>query len=361
MATIDEYSLYLASWEHLYLLPNGVPAGLPNQLFSRHPWALILFENLYCDENGLKGEQNAAEQLNWTNSELFVKLSSPKYSIIQPLNLKSPLRPFVDDVKGEFKKEHKITVAKAIDGDTVSVDELFEWRLKLLRPFLGEHKLILYDWPVARYGVTIPTSLQMSVRDVLGLKAAAVPLSKDVTTELSLERKQIFDSLQEFEREPLRHLRSGRLPQPEYLEILKQRTKDYREVDMEMVEGIDQKLGRILRLRERFEKRGGWKLVRDYLQAYDREAHPKDLNEIDKALRDRLNYCFKPLLSEFGPATWHIAKGLVKGVVSLLPGIGEAMTIAETTNEVAKPAKELGGLMSETIQFFRGEIRRGKK
>lgn len=192
---IDEYSLYLASWEHLYLLPNGIPAGLPNQLFSRHPWTIILFENLYCDENGLKGEQNAAEQLKWTNSELFVRLASSKYNIIQPINLKSPLRPFVDDVKAEFKKEHGTTVTKAIDSDIVSVNELFEWRLKLLRPFLNEHRLILYDWPVARYGITIPTALQMSVRDVLGLQAAAVPLSKDVTTELSPERKGIFDSL----------------------------------------------------------------------------------------------------------------------------------------------------------------------
>lgn len=352
MATIDEYSLYLASWEHLYLLPSGIPAGLPNQLFSRHPWVLILFENLYCDENGFKGEQNAAEQMNWTNSELFVRLASPKYSIIQPLNLKAPLRPFVDDVKSDFEKERGASVEKAIDSELVSVDELFEWRLRLLRPFLGEHRLILYDWPLARYGLTIPVSLQKAVKDVLGLEAAAVALSKDVTTELSPERKAIFDSLQEFEREPLRHLRSGRLPQPEYLEILKQRIWDYREVDMELVEDMDSKLERILRLRERFGQRGGWKLVRDYLKAYNQAFHPRELNEIDEALRDRLSYCFKPLLSEFGPATLSIAKG----AVSLLPRIGEAITVAE----MMEPAKEVAGLLSETVQFFRGQSRRGK-
>ena len=361
MANIDEYNLYLASWEHLYLLQDGIPAGLPNQLFSRHPWAIILFENLYCDENGLKSEQNAAEQLYWTNSELFVRLSSPKYDIIKPINLKSPLRPFIDDIKQDFKSEHGTTVEKAVDKDTVSVEELFEWRLKLLAPFLNEHKLILYDWPVSRYGLTVPNALQMTVRDVLELKAAAVPLSKDVTTELSPERKKIFDSLQDFEREPLRHLRSGRLPQLEYLEILKHRAKDYREVDMEMVDGIGQKLDRILTLRERFGKRGGWKLVREYLQAYDREVHPSELNEIDKSLRDRLNYCFKPLLSEFGPATWNVAQGLLKGAISLLPGIGEAITVVETANEVKKPARKLSRLTSESIQFFRGEFRRGKK
>lgn len=353
MAIIEEHSLYLASWEHLYLLPDGVPAGLPNQLFSRHPWALIIFENLYCDESGFTGEQNAAEQMNWTNSELFVRLASPKYDIIKPLNLKTPLRPFVDDVKDDFKRKHRISVTEAISTETVSVDELFEWRLKLLKPFLGVHRLVLYDWPLARYGLTIPPALKIAVKDVLGLDVAPVPLSKDVNAELSPERKEIFDSLQEFEREPLQHLRSGRLTQPEYLGILKQRIKDYREVDMELIKDIDINLGRILRLRERFGKRGGWGFVRDFLRAYEQNTKARELNEIDKALRDRLNYCFRPLWAEYGRATLSIAKG----VVSLLPRIGEAMTVAG----MIEPAKEILGLASESVQFFRGQIHRGKK
>jgi len=352
MATIEEYNLFLASWEHLYLLPEGVPAGLPNQLFSRHPWVLILFENLYCDENGFRGEQNAAEQMKWTNSELFVRLASSKYDIIKPLNLKTPLRAHVDDVKKDFGKKHSVSITKAIKDKSVSVDELFEWRLQLLRRFLDEHKLVLYDWPIARDDRTIPESLQMAVKDILDLEAAAVPLTKDMA-ELSPERKRIFDSLQEFEREPLRLLRSGRLPQPKYLETLKRRIHDYREVDMELVKGVDTNLDRIIRLRERFGVRGGWKLVRDYLKAYDRAAHPKELNEIDKALRDRLEYCFKPLLKEFGPATWKIAKG----AASLLPRIGEAKDVVE----MKEPAKEIWELLSESVRFFRGEIRRGKK
>lgn len=350
---IEEHSLYLASWEHLYLLPNGVPAGLPNQLFSRHPWALILFENLYCDENGLTGEQNAAQQMNWTNSDLFVRLASPKYDVIRPLDLKSPLRPFIDDVKSDFKRSHHISVTEAIDNEAVSVDELFEWRLKLLKSFLSEHRLVLYDWPLAQYELPIPTALQVAVKDVLGIEAAPIPLSKDMNTELSPARKEIFDSLQEFEREPLRHLRSGRMSQAEYLSILKQRIKDYREVDMELVEGIDTNLDRILRLRERFGKRGGWKLIRDFLRAYKQNAEARELKEIDKALRGKLNYCFKPLWAEYGRATLSITKG----AASLLPIIGGPMAAAE----MIEPAKEVLGLASESVQFFRGQIRQGKK
>jgi len=147
MALIPEsaYNLFLASWEHLYLVPAGVPAGLPNQLFSRHPWALILFENLYCDENGLKGEQNAAEQMKWTNSELFVRLASSKYDIIKPLNLKVQLHADVAEIKRSFKVLHDgMSINKAIAAESVSVDELFEWRLQLLKGFLDREKLVLY-------------------------------------------------------------------------------------------------------------------------------------------------------------------------------------------------------------------------
>ena len=164
---------------------------------------------------------------------------------------------------------------KAIEVDAVSVDELFEWRLELLKPFLDERRLILYDWPIARYARSIPTALKKAVADVLGIQVAAVPLAKDVMRELSTERTEIFASLQDFEREPLRHLRSGRLLQHDYLKTLKERTADYREVDMELQQGLDQRLDRILRLRKRFGKRGGWQTVRAFLQAYSQGAHPR--------------------------------------------------------------------------------------
>ena len=352
MANIEEGGLYVASWEHLYLLLGGVPAGLPNQLFARHPWALILFEHLYCDENGFLGEQTAAEQMKWTNSELFVRLASPKYDIIKPINLSTPLQPHILDVKRRFKKKHGSPIEKAIKTDSVSVEELFQWRLELLKPFLDEHHLILYDWPIARYGQSIPVALRKAVSDVLGLEVAAVPLARDITSELSEERKRIFVSLQEFEREPLRHLRSGRLSQPDYLKILKRRTGDYREVDMELQRGIERRIDRVLRLRGRFGKRGGWQLVRDFLKEYSRGAHPKELNEIDQELRDRLRNCFKPVLAEFGPATAKIAHASIY----FLPYIGKAKKLADLRD----PAKDLANLAREMVNFFRGEFRRSK-
>ena len=353
MATINEYNIYLASWEYMYLLPNGVPAGLPNQLFYHHPWVLILFENLYCDENGFKAEQNAAEQLKWTISELIVKLASTKYDIIKPLNLESPLRPYIHRVETEFKKKYHSSVTKAISKDTVSVKELFQWRLKLLNHFLDQHKLILYDWPIARYEREIPEALKMAVKDVLQLEAAAIPLAKNIELELSQERKKIFDSLQEYEREPLRMLRTGRLSQAEYLEILKKRINEYHEVDIELVKDIDTNLERIMRLRERFGSKKGWQLVREYLKANDRGATPRELDEISKELRNRLHKCFKPSLKEFGPALWKITKG----IVSFLPLIGEAKIVSE----MSEPVKKIKGLFSEMIQFYRGQIRRRKK
>lgn len=357
MPEIKDYSIYLASWEHLYLLPNGVPAGLPNQLFSRHPWILILFEKLYCDENGLKGEQNAAEQLKWTNSKLFVKLASTKYDIIQPLNLKTPLYPFIGDLKKEFKKENGISIDKAIENNNISVEELFKWRIKLITPYLNEKKLILYDWPVAQYGLSIPVSLQVAVRDAFNLQVAALPLSKDVNSELSSERSKIFKDLQNFEFQPLMDLRSGRLPQPDYLKLLLQRAKDYREVDMELTDGIDIKLDNIIKLRERFGKRGGWKLVQEYLLLYDREYDPQELLEKQKELECKLKEVFKPSIREFGPITWSITKGIVNCVISLLPVIGQVKTSVDTFNEIKSPVHQLNSLVSDTIHFFRGNSR----
>ena len=76
------HGLYLASWEYLYLRQRK-PAGLPNQLFFHHPWLLIPFENIYCDQNAYDAEWKAWKQLGWTNSGLFVKLA--ERGIIQPI------------------------------------------------------------------------------------------------------------------------------------------------------------------------------------------------------------------------------------------------------------------------------------
>jgi len=349
MANINEYSLYLASWEHLYLLPEGVPAGLPNQLFSRHPWAIILFEQIYCDENGLRAEEVAADEMKWTNAELFVRLASPKESIIKPLNLKTPLRPHVEDVRSAFRQSYYDSIETIVSQGRISVDELFEWRLKLLQPFLDQHRLVLYDWSISRHQQDVPMAIQKAVKDILNLDVAPIPLTKDLPSELSPERADLFRDLQGFESELVRLCRMGQITQREALEIIKVRAKDHREIEIELVGDVEKNLERIFRLRERFGRRGGWALVQQYLEAFDRLAHPKDLKELDDELRQKLNDCFKPLWSEYGSVSVKIAKS----VISFLPHVGTAKTLYD----LKEPVKDLGKLAREQVQFLRGRSR----
>jgi hypothetical protein len=55
----------------------------------------------------------------------------------------------------------------------------------------------------------------------------------------------------------------------DYHPYLRRRLKDHRLIDEEIADGIDGKLTDILRYRERFWARGGWKQVSDYLEAWD--------------------------------------------------------------------------------------------
>jgi hypothetical protein len=229
---IIPHSLYLASWEHLYLVKGGVPAGLPNQLFSRHPWALILFEHLYCDQNGFHGEQAAAGLMEWTNSKLFCELASSKYGVLVPVVTQHSLP--VAPVNEAFKSRFGRSVDEVVQRDDPSFDELLfaQTRQELLQPFAETNKLIVYDWTVARLSDPIPLTIKEAVTDILGAEMREVPLALDVFTELPPEYAGLFRELQEFEREPLRHLRAGRVSQPDYLKLLSVNIRKHREIDM---------------------------------------------------------------------------------------------------------------------------------
>lgn len=347
---IQEHSLYVAGWEHFHLLGNDTPTGLPNQLFSQQPWLLILFEHIYCDLNGLKGEQNAAEEMGWVNSELFVKLASAKYDILHPVVVSEMVRPVAPAVSRAFENEHGMPLQTAVAMESVSVEELFAWRLQGLQPFLRQHSLVLYDWPLARHDHEVPLAVRLAAADELKVEVAAVPLAKDLASGLDPARQALFEDLQRFEAAPLRRLREGRIAQDEYLSILKKRKKDYREIDLELLDGVPQKLERILTLRERFGARGGWRAFRSFMQAYERDASPRELHALEHELREKLQYCFKPTLKEFGPALVKILRGAAK----LNPVVHEI----EVAHEMTKGALQAETPMRELIRFLRGQTRR---
>lgn len=344
---IHEYSLYLASWEHLYLLPDGAPAGLPNSVFSRQPWAIIIFEHIYCDQNALKGEQNAFDQLKWTNSGLFNQLASSKHGIIKPVNTKVPLFAFINPIQTEFKDQHGITVEEAIRQDRVSVDELFQWRLKLLRPFLDQNKLVLYDWPLANDQNALPSAIEKLVQETR-LTAPRVPLTKDFTN-LTPRTSQIFSLLQDLEKEPLKKLRRGEMSQPDYLKLLTPHFDKYREVDLEIYPGTEQNFAQILRYRERFGARNGWRVLSQVLAEYQRGASAKEIDPFLQELDECMRKCFLPQMNEFGVAAWGVAKALLK----LCPPVhkaGVALDVGKALRGAANP-------VVEAFRFFRGETR----
>jgi hypothetical protein len=343
---INEYGLYLASWEHLYLIPNGVPAGLPNQVFSRQPWVLILFEHIYCDEHGLRGERNAATRLGWTNSRLFVKLASAELGIITPVNLSTPVNPYVKDVQSHFESCHAMDINAAVKADAVTVDELFDWRLQLIEPFLNQHRLILYDWPLAGRRPTLPAIIKDIVAPLPPLKIPKVPLTRD-WSELTDDAAQVFRQLQDFEKPHLIRLRTGQITQPDYLTILEERRDDYRKVDLEITPGTDANLYDILRYRDRFGKRGGWKLLRNLLTEERQGADAEALAPLVEELRKRLKSCALPTMSELADASWGFAKALIK----TQPPFNKI----ETASSLGKGGRNLANLIKEAFYYFRGD------
>ena len=349
---IHPYSLYLASWEHLHLIPGGKPAGLPNQLFARQPWALVLFEHLYCDLEGFLGEQNAFNVMGWTSSKLFCDLASR--DILIPLRLRSALP--VEKVSGTFRAEHGVSVEAAASADEPSIDEMLfaETRQHLLQPFLELHQLILYDWSLARLAGPLPEPIQQTTMDILEAHINQVPLARDVFTELPSYLAQVFLRLQDFEREPLRHLRSGRLSQPEYLERLRANIRQHREIDVFLAKGLPERFDGILKHRDRFGLRGGWKAVRELLAAHERQAPVSELSDLKRNLDEKLGYCFKPLASEYRPAIARITRTLAR---RLIPGLDDLEVTTDTGREMAL----LTCLFLEQLSYYRGDYRQGRR
>ncbi len=343
---INEYGLYLASWEHLYLIRNGVPAGLPNQVFSRQPWVLILFEHIYCDEHGLEGERNAAARLGWTNSTLFERLASTKLGIITPVNLSTPVHPFVSDIQTKFESCRGMDINAAVQTDAVTVDELFDWRLRLIKPFLNQHRLILYDWPLAGYRRTLPSIIDRIVDPLPPLKIPRVPLTRD-WSELTNETARIFRELQEYEKPHLIRLRTGQITQADYLTILEQRRNDYRKVDLELTPGTDANLDDILLYRERFGKRKGWELLRKLLTEERQGAKAETLTPLVEELQECLKSCALPTMSELVDASWGFAKALIK----TQPPINKI----DTAFSLGKEGRNLADLIKEGFYYFRGD------
>ncbi len=349
---IEECGLYLASWEHLYLVTNGIPAGLPNQLFSRQPWALILFEHIYCDKNGLRGEEHAAEVMGWSNSKLFSDLASTKYDcIIKPLEVRHSLP--TDRVARDFARANQGTSVDdvlALNYQPYDEQLFAQTRQDLLKPFLETHKLVLYDWQFSRLNDPLPVALKDSAVDVLNVAMRETPLSPDIFAELPANLGALFRELQEFEREPLRDLRSGRVTQEDYLKLLYENVRKHREVDAFLVPFIKKNLPRILELRNRFLKRDGGTTVRKYLAAYDRPAPAEELADLQAELDGKLAYCFKPLMSEYGPAVARITKSLA----TLDPIVHKATVALEVKDEIGT----IGRLLREHVAYFRGDWRR---
>lgn len=288
MADIKQYGLYLGSWEYMYL-GTGLPRGLPNQLFSKNAYLLILFENIYCDENGLIGEQNAYNQLGWTNSKLFIDFASSKCRIIQPLPINSIVENRVSNLRIEKGISNEYDFQKTITQ--AHFDELLQFKYEVLFPFINENRLIAYEIDFDFVENAKPIRSVSSVHDILNVKCPHVYLSKRIN-ELSSKNLQIFHDLQNYERNILLKLRKGDLEQETvYLPYLKNRIDDYRKIDIELSAGISKRFEDILRYRERFSSRNGWKYVREYFEAYN-SIVPVDIEELVK-LQNQIQVCLE--------------------------------------------------------------------
>ncbi|MGH9557558.1 MAG: hypothetical protein ACRD2Y_17240 [Terriglobales bacterium] len=349
MTTVEKNGLYVSSWEYLYL-GEHIPRGLPNQLFSQHPWLLILFENIYCDENALKAEWNAYQALQWTNSKLFAILGSSERGIIQAL----PMQSYLAGRAGYIRNEVGVPSPADFQMSLEDKDDhdLLVYKTAILEPFLDQYKLCLYDWSLSVPRPVISEAIEGKVKNVIRGRCPKLLLTLDMS-ELNSANKQVFRSLLEFERQGLAKIRRGLLDQErDVLPHLKKRLDDYRKIDIELSEGLEERLGKLLLYRDRFGRNGGWGLVSRYLEAMS-SAIPvppaelgRMLGEIEQCLDRSLG---KPTLPEYGKAIWSI----VKEAAHLIPGIHQIMTGAS----MKKESHHLQRLLEENLSYYRGDSR----
>lgn len=341
---IQRFSPYLASWEHLYLMPGGAPAGLPNQIFGRDPWIIVLFEKLYCDVNGLKGEDNANRLLGWTNSELFLRLV--ENGILEPLPTAAHVRPKAILLRESFTKTLGILPEEAASTAALNVTDFFAWRGEILRDFLEQNELILYDFDLLEAGSS-PKFLDVGL--TAALEQLEIPMRIASVTQspsqLPEPLRALFFKLQDFEKEPLVRLRTGALDQLSYLGILQRRAEDYAVIDAELRTDLNYRWDRLLLVRQRFGERGGWAAVTDLLAAHSRAAPPDQIATLQADLREKLEEAHNPFASEFRPGLIEIARALA----SLIG----AVHIVEVGAKVGREAEQLSGVVKEKLKYLR--------
>ena len=331
MAEIKENGLYLGSWEYMYM-GTSTPNGLPNQLFSEDAHLLVVFENIYCDENGLRGEKRAFDELKWTNSRLFCDFSRQKYGIIKGLPIKSEIQNRISNLRIEngfvcdkdFQKEIEKT----------EIEQLISLKYALLQPFLATNRLITYD---VDFNITIQE---------LTLKTPHIYLTKKMK-DLTSVNYSYFKELQKSERNSLLELRKGIIQQEEYYSRLNQNKKLYREIDKELIEGYEERFENILRYRERFSKRGGWNYVQEYFKMANSvvDVDIEELTKLQKQIQICLDNTKIPVISELGYASWNITKS----ILGFIPYVGEVLDAKDVINSIKSNKK----VFSDFFSFFK--------
>ena len=291
--------------------------------------------------------------MGWTNSNLFTELGPTKKAVIQTV----PMKAILDAPARVLRMEEKIPTPEEFHRKLPELDEqqLENYKRRLLSPFLGQHKLFLYDWPISGFAGTLPLSIQEAVNDILQSKCPPVYLSKRIS-DLDERRQALFNELQQYEEEALRELRRGRMQHvSEYLPLLQKRQNDHREIDMELAEGIHERLDEVLKYRDRFGSRRGWNLVQRFFEAYhspDRPP-PQELKALIREIETCLYRCRLPTMTEQGREIWRVTKALV----GFIPYIGTGVTAIQ----VKEAVNQARGTFAETLTFFRSSSRERKK
>ncbi len=100
--------LALGTWFYKYLLgPDQKPAGLPNELLSRAPQALLLMDEIHVDRFAFEAEGFAANDLGFTTSKIFMDRESK--GVLKPSNFGQKIRPLA----GAISRDQRQRLVKA--------------------------------------------------------------------------------------------------------------------------------------------------------------------------------------------------------------------------------------------------------